>query len=1142
LDVFIGILFGLLLAWFYPLSESARARLLAWLAAAWARLRAWPAPPASVGTRVIPNPPAVGTPATARDAEPLTTRLHALESAFAPQASNYAHPREFEDHQAFKDAARLLQDDNVHLDTVLQYALGANWGLSCAAFEALDKRFDRDKALDEVLTHFNKLNPWAMYFALKFFLGLEARPAVGAPAASAEEWWYDNLIIPVLFRDYLQARQRLGDRPVFGNALQAPSASVPQVVRDFLARINHPYAAALIEQLDSIQRANIDRSFLGSFGRFWTDRKGLDVLIEPECWEEALAATQSATLNRPPRSLLVSGDHRIGKSSFLRLLAKRLAGRGWTVFEAGGADLMAGQQWFGQLEARVQRAVEELSASKKLIWYIPDIMQLARSGTHQGQAASLLDQILPAVSAGRLIIWSEATPAAAARLLRARPMLRGVLELARMEPMTQEETEDLARAVVEKWSANIMVDPACVEVALSSARQYMSAGNFPGVVLDLMKLTVGRAIKSELGKVDPHQIVVTLAQLTGLPVSILDNNERVDLGSIRANFTSRVIGQDEAVTAIVERIAMLKAGLNDPGKPIGVFLFAGPTGTGKTELAKAVAEYLFGSVDRMIRLDMSEYQTAETVNKILGDPGIGEDGDTLIARVRKQPFSVVLLDEFEKAHPNIWDLFLQVFDDGRLTDSAGAVADFRHCMIILTTNLGATSHRSAGLGFAPANDAFTADQIMRAVAQAFRPEFQNRLDKVIVFRPLSRDLMREILKKELNGVLERRGLKHREWAVEWEESAQEFLLEKGFSPEMGARPLRRAIDQYVVAPLAATIVEKRFPEGDQFVFVRSDGRGIQAEFVDPDGDTPSRADGSNLDGHAGDMPLALPAIILAPSGTQAEIHTLRDEFAALERTFESAEWEDLKAQLTASMAAPDFWTRPDRHTTLSRLALMDRVRAATSTAQSLRERLVKGAERSGKHSREMIGRVALQLHLIKAGIKDVFEAAPIEVALLVEPALERPSDGQATRAWCLQLKHMYRAWARNRHMQLSEIPDGVGPGLPLLLISGFGAHRLLAQEAGLHVLERAEDDRGGGRATARVRLAVAPLGDLSRDKLRAALAEAFEQGPKPSAIVRRYRSEPAPLVRDMIASWRTGKLDAVLRGDFDLIAASQADV
>ena len=191
---------------------------------------------------------------------------------------------------------------------------------------------------------------------------------------------------------------------------------------------------------------------------------------------------------------------------------------------------------------------------------------------------------------------------------------------------------------------------------------------------------------------------------------------------------------------------MLKAGLNDPGKPIGVFLFAGPTGTGKTELAKTVAEYLFGSVDRMIRLDMSEFQTPETDAQ---DPRRRATSNSLINRVRKQPFSVVLLDEFEKAHADIWDLFLQVFDDGRLTDAIGHVADFRHCMIILTTNLGATSHRTSGLGFAPTADAFSNDQIMRAIGQTFRPEFQNRLDKVIVFRPLTRDLMREILKKEL---------------------------------------------------------------------------------------------------------------------------------------------------------------------------------------------------------------------------------------------------------------------------------------------------------------------------------------------------------------------------------------------------------
>jgi ATP-dependent Clp protease ATP-binding subunit ClpC len=209
-----------------------------------------------------------------------------------------------------------------------------------------------------------------------------------------------------------------------------------------------------------------------------------------------------------------------------------------------------------------------------------------------------------------------------------------------------------------------------------------------------------------------------------------------------------------------------------------------------------------------------------------------------------------------------------------------------------------------------------------------------------------------------------------------------------------------------------------------------------------------------------------------------------------------------------------------------------------STADALRARLAKGAERSGRSSRELVARLALQLHLIKEGIRDVHERSPIEVVLQVEPALERAGEREATRAWCSQVLAMYRRWANRRHMQLSELP-GVGPGaFPLLVISGFGAHRQLDPEAGLHVLE-SDDGAGRSRATARVRLAVAPLGDLPTEKLRLAVIEALARGAPPHAIVRRYRSDPAPLVRNMNGAWRTGRLDAVLDGNFDLIAASQ---
>ncbi len=272
---------------------------------------------------------------------------------------------------------------------------------------------------------------------------------------------------------------------------------------------------------------------------------------------------------------------------------------------------------------------------------------------------------------------------------------------------------------------------------------------------------------------------------------------------------------------------------------------------------------------------MSEFQTADAIGSLLGSSSYS-DTENLIHRVRKQPFSVLLLDEFEKAHPRIWDVFLQVFDAGRLTDTMGQVADFRHCLIIMTSNLGATAHQGSGLGFASPPDVFTSEQVMRAIAQTYRPEFQNRLDKIIVFRPLSRELMCVILHKELKHILDRRGLKDRAWAVEWEASALEFLLEKGFSPEMGARPLKRAIDQYVMAPLAATIVEHRFPQGEQFVFFRSDGRGIRADFVDPDAEPQAAVPAHAEDASASSPSLA--SMILAPRATNAEIKVLADEF------------------------------------------------------------------------------------------------------------------------------------------------------------------------------------------------------------------------------------------------------------------------
>jgi ATP-dependent Clp protease ATP-binding subunit ClpC len=439
-----------------------------------------------------------------------------------------------------------------------------------------------------------------------------------------------------------------------------------------------------------------------------------------------------------------------------------------------------------------------------------------------------------------------------------------------------------------------------------------------------------------------------------------------------------------------------------------------------------------------------------------------------------------------------------------------------------------------GLGFAPQADEFSKDQVLRAISLTYRPEFRNRLDKIIVFQPLTRDLMRGILKKELAALLERRGLKDRAWAIEWESSALEFLLEKGFSPEMGARPLKRAIDQYLVAPLAAIIVEKRFPEGEQFLFVRSDGEGIQAEFVDPDADVAAAEQSPSV---APAVSPALASMILVPEGTQAEFTALQAEYDGIARTLASGEWENLKESLSGDMSSADFWSRPDRFNALARLALMDRVRSATETADAFRTRLARGSRRLRPYSAELSGRLALQLHLIKEGIKDAVDDAPIELALTIEPVFDGAGDRQATLQWCRKLTAMYRAWADKRRMHISDVASrSKDKETPILLISGFGAHRVLVPEAGLHVFEPFEGS--GSRVTARVRLAVVPLGDVPAAKERRLVIEAIDEAPRPNTVVRRYREEP-PLVRDAAGQWRSGRLDLVLGGAFDLLQAGQ---
>jgi len=1067
-------------------------------------------------------------PATAKltdnSAEASTAKLHRLGQKIEEFVNSSAHPRELTDHAEFGEAAALLGNPEVPLDIVVQYATGANANLACAAFAALALRSDRDNPVSTILPRLANIWPYPMYFALVYLDAVTDRPPLGAPLRYTQQWWTRNPILFTIFAEYFDRREKAGDRSGFGETLDSTPKSLIDEIDGFLQAITHPAAARLREELKNWSRRRVDRHFLETFGQFWTADDATRLLVEPADWQEDLVVAAEAVSHDPPHSVLVSGGSRVGKSSFLKLLWRRLANNGWSVFEAGGAELMAGQMYIGQLEERIRQLVSELDSSKRVAWYARDFVQIAESGTHKGQTASILDQVLPAIAAGRLVIFAEASPAAISRLLQLRPSVRSIIEIYRLEPMKEDGGAKIVAEVADRMSseARLKVEPSAIDAVRHLSQHYLGPNPFPGSALDLLKASANRTLAGGNLVLSGEDVLSTLSQVTGLPLSILDDSQRIDLASIRQFFAERLMGQDEAVGAVVDRIAMLKAGLTDPSKPIGVYLFAGPTGTGKTELAKTLAEFLFGSPDRMIRLDMSEFQTQESTAKILGERGVSEVSDSLIERVRKQPFSVVLLDEFEKAHTNVWDLFLQMFDDGRLTDANGRTADFRHSIVILTSNLGATSHVGMGLGFLPDGSNYSDDQVLRAVSQTFRPEFVNRLDKVIVFQPLSRPIMRSILLKELRSVLDRRGLRHREWVVEWEPSALEFLLDRGFSANMGARPLKRAIDQYLLAPLAASLVEHRYPEGDQFLFVRSNGTAINVEFVDPDEDVPMAEPA---------VPAAattsLKQMLLAATGSSDEHRALAQTVSAIKARLASGEWQHRKSGLQQQLNEPDVWSRADRHQLFAQFTLMDRVEEAARTVDRLDRRMEAGPKGQGRKG--MISRLALQLMLVEQGIVDAMENAPIDALVVVDPVLT--ADARSTNnAWCERVFAMYSSWANRRHMQFAALNFAASKGSPILQVSGFGAYRTLKQEMGLHVLEQPDNDRAVARVTVAAGPDVEPDATHGYEIAAKLLAEAGEVG----TIVRRYRDGPAPLVRDG-RGWRSGRLDVVLRGDFDLI-------
>jgi ATP-dependent Clp protease ATP-binding subunit ClpC len=353
-----------------------------------------------------------------------------------------------------------------------------------------------------------------------------------------------------------------------------------------------------------------------------------------------------------------------------------------------------------------------------------------------------------------------------------------------------------------------------------------------------------RTVKGTMtNTVGPEEIAHIVSTWTRIPVSKLKEEETLKLLNMEEALHKRIVGQDEAIKVITRAIRRARAGLKSPMRPIGSFIFLGPTGVGKTELARTLAEFLFDDVDAMVRIDMSEYMEKYSVSRLVGAPPgyVGyEEGGQLTEAVRRRPYAVVLLDEIEKAHPDVFNLLLQVLEDGRLTDSQGRVVDFKHTLIIMTSNVGTTSlMKSTDIGFRPVKEEGSItvryermkNKILEEIKHLFRPEFLNRIDEVVVFHALELDEIKQIVALELAKVVKE--LENQRVTLEATDAAKEFIAKEGWDPQFGARPLRRAIQRMVEDPLSEELLRGTFKIGDHIQLDVEDGKSVFRKIGEP---------------------------------------------------------------------------------------------------------------------------------------------------------------------------------------------------------------------------------------------------------------------------------------------------------------------
>ncbi len=562
------------------------------------------------------------------------------------------------------------------------------------------------------------------------------------------------------------------------------------------------------------------------------------------------------------------------------------------------AGLVAGTKYRGQFEERLKAVMKEIRKADNIIMFIDELHTIVGAGAAEG-AVDASNMLKPALARGELQCIGATTLDEYRKYIEKDAALARRFQSIVVEAPSVEDTIEIIRGLRDKYEAHhrVKISDEAIVAASRLSNQYITDRYLPDKAIDVIDEACSRArlksttrppdlrdiearieavtkekeeaieaqefekaaslrdkerqLKERLEReqrnwektrenvsytVTAEDVAYIVSRWTGVPVTKLEETESEKLLNMREEIHKRIVGQDPSIEALTRAIQRSRAGLKNPRRPVGSFLFLGPTGVGKTEMAKALAEFLFGDENALVRIDMSEYSEKFTVSRLVGAPpgyvGYNEGGQ-LSEKVRRRPYSVVLLDEIEKAHPDIFDTLLQVLEDGRLTDATGRTVDFRNTVVIMTSNAGAREIASGKtLGFQRAEGGISyqamKDKVIAETKKIFNPEFLNRIDEIIVFHSLSeRDLEKivELLLQECG-----RNLKSKELTIEFGEEAKKFIVRVGYDPAYGARPLRRAVQQYAEDPLSEEILRGNIPEGSH-VYVEPDEKGEKLRFI-----------------------------------------------------------------------------------------------------------------------------------------------------------------------------------------------------------------------------------------------------------------------------------------------------------------------